>query len=62
MKTVERETAVIRELPAYERTASLRRIRDGIAARRDTMARTLTLEAGKPIAQALVEIDRPEAQ
>jgi len=47
-----------RELPAYERAASLRKIGDGIAAQRDAMARTLALEAGKPIGQARVEIDR----
>jgi acyl-CoA reductase-like NAD-dependent aldehyde dehydrogenase len=47
-----------RELPAYERAASLRKIGDGVAAQRDAMARTLALEAGKPIAQARVEIDR----
>jgi len=47
-----------RELPAYERAASLRKIADGVAAQRDAMARTLALEAGKPIAQARVEIDR----
>jgi acyl-CoA reductase-like NAD-dependent aldehyde dehydrogenase len=47
-----------RELPAYERAASLRKIGDGIAAQRDAMARTLALEAGKPITQARAEIDR----
>jgi glyceraldehyde-3-phosphate dehydrogenase (NADP+) len=50
-----------RELPAYERAASLRKIGDGVAAQRDAMARTLALEAGKPIAQARVEIDRASA-
>jgi glyceraldehyde-3-phosphate dehydrogenase (NADP+) len=47
-----------RELPAYERAASLRRIADGIQSERDALARTLALEAGKPIAQARAEIDR----
>jgi len=47
-----------RELPAYERAASLRRIADGIQSERDVLARTLALEAGKPIAQARAEIDR----
>lgn len=47
-----------RELPAYERAASLRRIADGIQTARDVLARTLALEAGKPIMQARAEIDR----
>jgi len=50
-----------RDLPAYERAACLRRIGDGLAAERDMLARTLALEAGKPIAQARVEIDRAVA-
>lgn len=47
-----------RALPAYERTESLRRIAAGIQSERDVLARTLALEAGKPIAQARAEIDR----
>jgi len=47
-----------RELPAYERAASLLRIADGIQSERGVFARTLALEAGKPITQARAEIDR----
>ena len=47
-----------RELPGYERAASLHKIGDGLAVERDALARTLAMEAGKPITQARVEIDR----
>jgi len=47
-----------RELPAYTRAAALRKIADGLQAARADFARTLALEAGKPIAQARTEIDR----
>jgi acyl-CoA reductase-like NAD-dependent aldehyde dehydrogenase len=47
-----------RAQPAYERAAALRKVADGLAADRADLARTLALEAGKPIAQARLEIDR----
>ena len=47
-----------RALPAYERAAALRKVADGLAAERSDLARTLALEAGKPIAQAQQELDR----
>jgi glyceraldehyde-3-phosphate dehydrogenase (NADP+) len=47
-----------REMPAYERAAALRRIADALAAEQPALARTLALEAGKPIAQARTELDR----
>jgi glyceraldehyde-3-phosphate dehydrogenase (NADP+) len=47
-----------RELPAWRRAQALRGVADGLAARRDAMARTLALEAGKPITQARAELDR----
>jgi acyl-CoA reductase-like NAD-dependent aldehyde dehydrogenase len=47
-----------REMPAYERAAALRKIADGLEAARSELTRTLALEAGKPIAQARVELDR----
>ncbi|HUQ77454.1 MAG TPA: aldehyde dehydrogenase family protein [Patescibacteria group bacterium] len=49
---------VTRTLPAYERGAILRNISSGIKARRDELGRLLSLEAGKPIRDALVEVDR----
>ncbi len=47
-----------RILPAYERAAALRKVADGLVAERADLARTLALEAGKPIAQARIEVDR----
>ena len=47
-----------RRLPAYERGQILRNISAGIRERREEIARTLTLESGKPIRDALVEVDR----
>jgi acyl-CoA reductase-like NAD-dependent aldehyde dehydrogenase len=47
-----------RTLPAYERGRALREISAGIKARREELGRLLSLEAGKPIRDALVEVDR----
>ncbi|HEY7937069.1 MAG TPA: aldehyde dehydrogenase family protein [Candidatus Limnocylindrales bacterium] len=47
-----------RHLPAYERGAILRSISAGIKARREELGRLIALEAGKPIRDALVEVDR----
>jgi acyl-CoA reductase-like NAD-dependent aldehyde dehydrogenase len=47
-----------RTLPAYERGRILRDISGGIKARREELARLIALEAGKPIRDALVEVDR----
>ena len=47
-----------RKLPAYERGRILREISAGIKARREELGRTIALEAGKPIRDALVEVDR----
>ncbi len=47
-----------RELPAHRRAAALRAVADGLEARRDALARTLALEAGKPLTQARAELDR----
>ncbi len=50
--------AVTRVLPAYERGRILRDISAGIRARREELGRLIALEAGKPIRDALVEVDR----
>jgi acyl-CoA reductase-like NAD-dependent aldehyde dehydrogenase len=47
-----------REMPAYERAQALRAVADGIAEQHADLSRTLALEAGKPISQARVEVDR----
>jgi acyl-CoA reductase-like NAD-dependent aldehyde dehydrogenase len=47
-----------RRLPAYERSAALRKISGGLTARRDEIGRLIALESGKPIRDALGEVDR----
>ena len=47
-----------RRLPAYERGRILRDISAGIKARREELGRIIATEAGKPIRDALVEVDR----
>jgi glyceraldehyde-3-phosphate dehydrogenase (NADP+) len=49
---------VTRHLPAYERGRILREISAGIKGRREELGRLIALEAGKPIRDALVEVDR----
>jgi acyl-CoA reductase-like NAD-dependent aldehyde dehydrogenase len=49
---------VTRRLPAYERSRILHEISNGIRARREEIGRLIALEAGKPIRDALVEVDR----
>jgi glyceraldehyde-3-phosphate dehydrogenase (NADP+) len=49
---------VTRTLPAYERGRILREISAGIQARREELGATIAAEAGKPIRDALVEVDR----
>ncbi len=49
---------VTRTLPAYERGRILREISGGLKARREELGRLIALEAGKPIRDALVEVDR----
>ncbi|CAN5823437.1 aldehyde dehydrogenase family protein [soil metagenome] len=49
---------ITRHLPAFERGAMLRAISAGIAERREELGRLITLESGKPIRDALVEVDR----
>src|SRR4249919_874723 len=49
---------VSRTLPAYERGRILREISAGVKARREELGRLIALEAGKPIRDALVEVDR----
>jgi acyl-CoA reductase-like NAD-dependent aldehyde dehydrogenase len=47
-----------RHLPAYERGRILRDISAGIKSRREELGRLIALEAGKPIRDALIEVDR----
>jgi glyceraldehyde-3-phosphate dehydrogenase (NADP+) len=54
-KNVEKEMA---QLPAYKRYEILMQIANGIQARREEMAQTLAMQAGKPWKYALGEVDR----
>ncbi len=47
-----------RHLPSWKRAEVLEKISAGIAARREELARTIALEAGKPIRTARIEVDR----
>ncbi|HEX5241206.1 MAG TPA: aldehyde dehydrogenase family protein [Candidatus Limnocylindrales bacterium] len=47
-----------RRLPAYERSRALREISAGIKGRREELGRIMAQEAGKPIRDALAEVDR----
>src|SRR2546423_9507434 len=47
-----------RRLPAFERQRILREIAQGIAQRHEEFARSICLEAGKPIKTARAEVDR----
>jgi glyceraldehyde-3-phosphate dehydrogenase (NADP+) len=50
--------AGMRELPRHHVAESLRSIADGIRARAEEFARTIALEAGKPIRTARAEVER----
>jgi glyceraldehyde-3-phosphate dehydrogenase (NADP+) len=49
---------VTRKLPVYERARILLALRDGIEARKDELAQTIAIEAGKPIRDAAAEVSR----
>lgn len=49
---------VCRRMPAFERAACLRRIADGLQERLTPFAELLAREAGKPITQAKLELER----
>src|SRR5947199_10691145 len=50
--------AEMRELPRHRLAESLRLIADGIGQRAEEFARTISLEAGKPIRTARAEVER----
>jgi len=53
-----RAFAITRRLSSYQRAAILRKITEGITARREEFARTICQEAGKPIKAARIEVER----
>lgn len=50
--------ATTRKMATWQRSAVLEKVSAGIAARREEFARTIALEAGKPIRTARAEVDR----
>ncbi len=58
VQAAERAFEVTRKLPAYERGHILRELSARVAARRDELAELIVAEAGKPIRDARVEVDR----
>ena len=48
----------MRRMPAFRRGELLHQIAEGLKARREEVARTITLESGKPIADARGEVNR----
>jgi acyl-CoA reductase-like NAD-dependent aldehyde dehydrogenase len=56
--SAQRAAAEMRELPRYAVADSLRAIADGIRSRADEFARTIALEAAKPIKTARAEVER----
>ncbi len=49
---------VTRKMTSSQRTIVLRKVADGIAARREEFARTICQEAGKPIKTSRIEVER----
>ena len=47
-----------RKMSSYQRASALRKVADGITARRDEFARTICQEAAKPIKTARIEVER----
>lgn len=56
--TAARAFETTRKLPGWQRSEVLEKISAGIAAQREDFARTIALEAGKPIRTARSEVDR----
>lgn len=50
--------ATTRKLPSWQRSAVLEKVSAGIMARKEEFARTIALEAGKPIRTARAEVER----
>ncbi|HEX5322165.1 MAG TPA: aldehyde dehydrogenase family protein [Capsulimonadaceae bacterium] len=48
----------LRKAPAFRRAELLLALRDGVKARKEEFARSITLEAGKPITDSRIEVDR----
>ncbi len=49
---------ITRKMPAYKRAEILEKIADGLISGKEEIARIITLEAGKPIKDSRIEVDR----
>ncbi|MGH2581897.1 MAG: aldehyde dehydrogenase family protein, partial [Anaerolineales bacterium] len=58
IETATRAFKTTRKLPSWKRADVLTKISQAIASRREDLARTIALEAGKPIRTARLEVDR----
>jgi len=58
LAAAERAFAETRKLSGYERSQALDKISQGIKSRREELARSIALQAGKPIKDARAEVDR----
>ncbi|MBZ5551848.1 MAG: aldehyde dehydrogenase family protein [Acidobacteriia bacterium] len=54
----ERGFKVMKSLPSYQRAAICSRVAAALRSRKEELAKTLAMEAGKPIKQARVELER----
>ncbi|HXX53265.1 MAG TPA: aldehyde dehydrogenase family protein [Thermodesulfovibrionales bacterium] len=50
--------SVMASLPSHQKAEILRKVADAIVSKRDDLARTITLESGKPIQESKTEVDR----
>lgn len=58
LAAAERVFAETRKLSGYERSQALAKISEGIKSRKEELARSIVLQAGKPIRDARAEVDR----
>ncbi len=58
IKAAQKAFSITRKLPTYDRVNFLRAIAAGLKDRRDEVVRMICMEAGKPIRESEVEVDR----
>jgi glyceraldehyde-3-phosphate dehydrogenase (NADP+) len=58
IRAAQKSFSELRRMPLYRRAEALRKITDGITARREEFAKSICLEAGKPITDSRSEVDR----
>lgn len=61
LESSHRSFEVLKKMPAFKRAGILRKVVEGIKERADELARTITLESGKPIKDARGEVKRAES-